>query len=139
MQIAVNFFEGIQKLLSFHNILSISGESGTGKTTLALQLVGTFLTHKEPYSESCIWIQASELFSLKRLNQLFEEQEEKLEYLQSNIFIIPQKNPIHTYEQQSSIIQNIIKSPVNIPPSAKYIVIDNISHHLRYKLTHHII
>jgi len=135
MQVEVDFFIGMKRLLSYHNIISISGESGTGKTTLALQLIGTFLTCKKPYSDSCVWIQASEHFPLKRLVQIFHEQKERLEYIQENIFVIPQNSPIHTYDQQSLIIQHIIGPLANIPPSLKYIVIDNISHHLRYKLT----
>ena len=135
MQIEVDIFGGIRKLLTHHNLISISGESGTGKTTLGLQLVGTLLTYEEPYLDSCIWVQASELFSLKRLTQIFQEQRKKLEYIQNNIYVIPQERPVHTYEQQSSIIQQIIGPTANIPPSLKYIVIDNISHHLRYKLT----
>jgi RecA/RadA recombinase len=131
----IDFFGGIRKLLGHHNILSISGESGTGKTTLTLQLVGSLLTHEQPFQDSCVWVQASELFSLKRLSQLFQEYDNKLEYIQNNIYLIPQKNPIHTYEQQASIIHNIISPKANIPPSLRYLVIDNISHHLRYKIT----
>lgn len=135
MLLEANFIEGIKKLLSYHNIVSISGESATGKTTLALQLIGLFLTNEKPYSDSCIWIQASEHFSLKRLTQIFQEEREKIEYVQNNIYVIPHKNPVHTYEQQSSIIQKIRGPLAIVPPSLKYIVIDNISHHLRYKLT----
>ena len=135
MQIEVDFFGGIRKLLTHHNIVSISGESGTGKTTLAIQLVGTLLTYEVPFTDSCIWVQASELLSLKRLTQVFQEQNKKLEYVQNNIYVIPQERPVHTYEQQSSIIQQIIGPTAIIPPSLKFIVIDNISHHLRYKLT----
>ncbi len=135
MQIEVDFFGGIRKLLTHHNIISISGESGTGKTTLGLQLVGTLLTYEEPYLDSCVWVQASELFSLKRLTQVFQEKGKKLKYIQNNIYVIPQERPVHTYVQQSSIIQQIIRPTAIIPPSLKYIVIDNISHHLRYMLT----
>ncbi|MFX0135026.1 MAG: NB-ARC domain-containing protein, partial [Candidatus Hodarchaeota archaeon] len=67
MLLEVNFFEGIKRLLAYHNIVSISGESGSGKTTLALQLVGNLLTYEYSSTDSCIWIQASEPFSLKRL------------------------------------------------------------------------
>ena len=38
--------------------ISVSGESGTGKTTLALYLVGNILISEEKYRGSCIWIQA---------------------------------------------------------------------------------
>lgn len=135
MQIEVDFFGGIRKLLTHHNIVSISGESGTGKTTLALQLIGKLLTYEEPCQDSCVWVQASELFSLKRLTQVFQEKGKKLKYIQNNIYVIPPKKPVHTYVQQSSIIQQIIRPTAIIPPSLKYIVIDNISHHLRYMLT----
>ncbi|MFW9874628.1 MAG: hypothetical protein ACFFG0_16095 [Candidatus Thorarchaeota archaeon] len=134
MQVEVDFFNGMRKLLNYHNIISISGKSGTGKTTLTLQLIGNLLTNEEPYSDSCIWIQASEILPIKRLNQIFQEHPKELEYIQNNIYIIPQKDVIHNYEQQASIIQNIIGPSVDIPPSLHYIVTDNISHHLRYKL-----
>ena len=134
MQTQFDFISGMRKLLSHHNIISISGESGTGKTTLTLQLVGSFLTDEAPYEDSCIWVQASELFSLTRLRQIFQDQKSKLEYIQNNIFVIPHNRPIHTYEQQISLFQRIIHPEFSIPPSLKYIVIDNISHHLRYKL-----
>lgn len=135
MHIGGNFFDGIRKLLTYHNIISISGESGTGKTTFAIQLVGTILSYEPPFEDSCIWVQASEKFSLKRLIQIFQEEKEKLEYIQNNIYIIPQNNPIRTYEQQGSLIQQLMDISSYLPPSLKYIVIDNVSHHLRYKLT----
>ncbi|MFX0002956.1 MAG: AAA family ATPase [Candidatus Hodarchaeota archaeon] len=134
MQTQVDFISGMRKLLSHHNIISISGESGTGKTTLALQLAGSFLTYEAPYEDSCIWVQASEPFSLTRLRQIFQDQKSKLEYIQNNIFVIPHNSPINTYEQQISLFQKIIHPEFNVPPLLKYIVIDNISHHLRYKL-----
>jgi RecA/RadA recombinase len=135
MLLQVKFFEEIRKLITHHNLISISGESGTGKTTFALQLIGTLLTSEEPYSDSCIWIQASESFSLKRLIQIFQENKEKLEYAQNSIYTTPQKSLIHTYEQQSLIFHQIVGNPAALPPFVKYIVIDNISNHLRYKLT----
>jgi GTPase SAR1 family protein len=135
MQRGLDFFEGIRKLLTRHNILSISGESGTGKTTLALQLVGNLLTFNQPYQDSCVWIQASELFPLNRLTQIFSPREEILRYIQDNIFVIPKKKTIITYVKQSEIIQNIINPNADLPPSLKLIVIDNISYHLRYRLT----
>ena len=131
----LNFLKGIQKLLSRHNIVSISGESGTGKTTLALQLIGKLLTYKEPNTDSCIWIQASEQFPIKRLTHIFKENPAELDYLTVNVYIIPQNKPIHNYEEQTSVLQMIINPTSIIPPSLKYIVIDNISHHVRYKIT----
>ncbi len=131
----INFFEGVKKLLSHHNILSISGKSGTGKTSLALQFVGKLLTLEEPYTQSCIWIQANESFPVKRLRQILADYPEKLDYITENVFIIPQDNPIPTYLEQSSILQKIISPSTVVPPDLKCIVIDNISHHLRFEIT----
>jgi predicted ATP-dependent serine protease len=136
VQVEVDFFEGFRKLLAHHNIVSISGKSGIGKTTLSLQLIGNLLTKNEPYKDTCIWIQAGEKFPLKRLTQMFENNPQKLEYIVNNIYTLPQKGLIHTYEEQSSIIEKILNPSFIEPPYLKYLVIDNISHHLRYKITH---
>ena len=132
----VDLINGIRKLLSHNNIISISGESGTGKTTLSLYLVGKLLTCDKSFTESCIWIQAGEIFPNNRLSQIFENYPEKLEYIQNNIYIQPTKKPIISFEEQKTIIKNMISPSAFLPPSLKYIVIDNISHHLRYKLQH---
>ncbi|MFX0106024.1 MAG: hypothetical protein ACFE75_11100 [Candidatus Hodarchaeota archaeon] len=134
MFLEVKFIEGIQKLLAYHNILSISGESGTGKTTLGLYLIGNIITNSEPFKDSCIWIQASELLPIKRLNQIFEESPKKVAYLKENIFVIPKGRVLYTYEAQSTLIQNLLLPSAILPPNLRCIVIDNISHHLRYKL-----
>jgi len=131
----IRFFIGIKELLSHNNILSISGKSGTGKTTLALQLVGNLLTSEEPYKESCIWVQANEAFPVKRLRQILADYPEKLDYITENVFIIPQDNSIPTYLEQSSILQKITSPSTVLPPDLKCIVIDNISHHLRFEIT----
>ena len=131
----ISFFTGIKELLSQNNILSISGKSGTGKTALVLQLVGNLLTYEELYTQSCIWIQANESFPVKRLRQIFADYPEKRDYINENIFIIPQYNPIPTYLEQASILQQIISPSTFLPPSLKFIVFDNISHHLRFEIT----
>ena len=79
------------------NVISISGKSGTGKTTLGLQLVGTILTSEKPYDSSCIWIQASEQFPKKRLVSLFKDSPGKIHYLLKNIFVYPEKKPVSNY------------------------------------------
>lgn len=131
---AVDFIQGIKKLCTHHNIISISGESGTGKTTLALFIIGNFLVDKKPYHDSCVWIQAGERFPFKRLSQLFQEQSEESQYIQQNIYVIPKKDPISSYKQQTSIIEKILTPSTVLPPNLRYIVIDNISHHLRFQL-----
>jgi len=133
MLLEIDLFSGIKKLLTYNNVISISGESGTGKTTFALQLIGRYLTWEEPFTDTCVWIQASEMFPFRRLTQLFG-QKKSLEYIQENIFVIPPHIPIHTYKQQTSLIQHLLEPSNIVPPSLKFVVIDNISHHLRYKL-----
>jgi len=108
------------------SVISISGPSGTGKTTLALSLVGNFLTLKPSLNESGIWIQASEAFPKNRLKTMFANQPDILQYLNEHIFIIPSKKPCSTYVDAEEFIP---------PPDLKFIVIDNISHHLRYKIS----
>ena len=84
--------DSIQNLFHNNTVISISGESGTGKTSLSLFLMGNFLTASNPYDSRGIWIQASESFSKKRLESLFRKDSEKLEYLNNNIFFIPRTN-----------------------------------------------
>ena len=110
-------------------VISISGKSGTGKTTLALQLVSTILTGEKPYENSCVWIQASELFPKKRLISLFKTSPGKLNYLLKNIFVIPRDKPFSNYKEQSTFFNEL--GTLLLPSNVKFIVIDNISHHLR--------
>jgi RecA/RadA recombinase len=110
-------------------VISISGKSGTGKTTLALQLVSTILTGEKPYENSCVWIQASELFPKKRLISLFKTSPGKINYLLKNIFVIPRNKPFSNYKEQSTFFNEL--GTLLLPSNVKFIVIDNISHHLR--------
>jgi len=117
------------------SVISISGPAGTGKTTLALSLVGNFLTLKPSLNESGIWIQASEAFPKNRLKTMFANQPDILQYLNEHIFIIPSKKPCSTYVEQLSVLKHINAEEFIPPPDLKFIVIDNISHHLRYKIS----
>ena len=119
-------------LLHQKNILSISGESGTGKTTLALYLIGHLLPNKEG---SCIWVQVSEQFPKKRLISLFRDKKDILHYLENHIFVIPKKNTCKTYQEQTTILQQLSNNTSALPPELKFIVVDNISHHLRFALS----
>ncbi len=126
-----DFFNGITKLFTYNNIISVSGESGTGKTTLALYLVGNCLKD----GEQCIWIQASEQFPIKRLDHIFEKHPKKLDSLRENIFVIPKNHIIHTYQEQCTLFQNLLVETAILPPNLRFIVVDNISHHLRYRIS----
>ncbi|MGB5912550.1 MAG: AAA family ATPase [Promethearchaeia archaeon] len=123
----------VKTLLQSRMLLSIYGKSGTGKTFLGLYLVGNLLTEKEPYHYQCVWIQASEFFPSKRLSQLFQKDIKKLRFLRNNIFITPLKKPFLSYQEQAVLISQIQHK--TLPPELKVIVIDNISHHLRYEIS----
>lgn len=112
------------------SILSISGESGTGKTTLAQQIIG-YLLLNESENRSCVWIQASEQFSQKRFRSLFPE---RAASLLQRIFLAPLKTPFQSYEQQLNLFNRISNGDAILPPNVSYMVIDNISHHLRYEV-----
>ena len=132
MLLELDFIGGIRKLFSRGNIVSISGESGTGKTTLALFIVGNLLTHDDQFEESCIWIQSSELFPIRRMTRMFEG--EKLSHVKQSIYIRPGNGTIKSYLEQCNIMGEIFNSTSILPPDVKFIVIDNISHHLRHVL-----
>ena len=111
------------------SIISISGKSGTGKTTLGLQFVSTILTCEKSYESSCIWIQASEQFPKKRLVSLFKDSPGKIDYLLKNIFVYPVKKPFSRYREQSTFFNEL--GTLLLPSNVRFMVIDNISHHLR--------
>ena len=113
-----------------NGIISLAGKSGTGKTTLALQLVSALMTLEEPYRDQSVWIQASEQFPKKRLKSLFKTYPDKINYLLKNFFIAPGLKPFSNYQEQSSYFRQL--KTIIFPNYVKIIVIDNISHHLRY-------
>ena len=78
----INYFE---KIILPYSVVSISGESGTGKTSFALYLVGNMVNSPS----CCIWIQASEPFPKTRLEAMFRNDQEKTNYLLKNTLIAP--------------------------------------------------
>jgi archaellum biogenesis ATPase FlaH len=111
-------------------IVSIMGESGTGKTTLALQFISKFMIENRSQKQQCLWIQASEAFPKKRLQTMYQNEPEILSALLKNIFVMPGKKPFSNITTQSAFLREF--ETLTLPPNIKYIVIDNISHHLRY-------
>lgn len=114
-----------------NDIISISGPSGSGKTTLALQLISNLIQlNKE---EKCIWVQASEPFSKKRLEALLSGNSTQKNYVLKNTFIFPPDHVISSYQEQLDLLMSLAYR--EYPPGIKYFVVDNISHHLRLYLS----
>lgn len=111
-----------------NKIISISGPSASGKTTLALQLI-TGISE----GEKSIWIQASERFAKKRLASLLAHDESQKTRVMKNTFLLPPTHVTLSFEELSSLLRNLCDQ--DFPPGTKFIVIDNISHHLRYALS----
>jgi len=88
------------------------------------------MTLEKPYRDQCVWIQASEQFPKKRLRSLLKSYPDKVDYALKNIFIAPGLKPFSNYQEQSSFFRRL-KTTI-FPNNVKNIVIDNISHHLRY-------
>ena len=122
----VSLFE----LLKKRRIISISGESGTGKTTLALQLIASGLSREGAFDHQAVWIQASEVFPRKRLQALFRSSSGKSDSLLKKIFLYPGSTPFLSYEDQSTFLATL--AGVMLPYGTRYLAIDNISHHLRF-------
>jgi len=116
-------------LLRERRIISVSGASSTGKTTLALQLVASALSSEVSIDEHCVWIQASEQFPKKRLHTFFKSSPGKFDHLVKKIFLYPVTSPFLSYEDQSAFFTTLGR--IILPFNTKYLVIDNISHHLR--------
>jgi len=126
------FFTVFQDLTKKNLVVSISGESGLGKTSLALYLIGNLIQIE---MTSCVWVQASESFPKKRMNSMFQKYNSVLDYLNNNVFVIPKYSCKDFVDFKSTIKLFLSKESV-FPPNVKYVVIDNVSHHLRYKLEH---
>jgi len=123
----------LKNILERYSFINIFGEAGTGKTTLALQLLGNLLTFPEINNRSAVWVQASDRFPTRRLKSLFSHNEFLLQSLLRHIFIIPKK-PAIDYYQQNTLLANLFRLRRRIPPNTYSLVIDNISHHLRYEI-----
>ncbi|MBA7511698.1 hypothetical protein ES705_03694 [subsurface metagenome] len=122
-------------LVKSNGLISLSGKAGTGKTTLALQFVSTLMTLEKPYRNQCVWIQASEQFPKKRLRSLFETYPDKVNYVLKNIFVAPGIKPFYSYQEQSVYFRKL--KAIIFPNNARFIVVDNISHHLRFAASSH--
>ncbi|MEJ2295765.1 MAG: hypothetical protein P8Y23_13500 [Candidatus Lokiarchaeota archaeon] len=123
-------FKGFKPLIAQHKIISIIGESSTGKTTLALQLIANLMSCNNSSNKEAIWIQASENFPKKRLIAMYQNKPGVVSSLLKRIYIIPKEKTFSNVSSQSNFFKNF-KNLV-LPPEVKYIVIDNISHLHRF-------
>jgi len=121
---------GIEVVLQKISIVNISGESGTGKTSFALYLVSQLLQNEE----YCIWINASEPFPKRRLETMYKNNQRQLKEKLSQFFIAPSK-VFPTFDDQSTFLRNLHSNGFPFPPSTRFIIIDNISHHLRLRVS----
>ncbi|MHA2392573.1 MAG: hypothetical protein ACXAEX_11575 [Promethearchaeota archaeon] len=122
--------KSFSEIFSQGTVISISGASGTGKTSLALYLIAEILKK----SESSIWIQASEPFPKSRLESMYNAQRTKLKFLLSQIYIAPGKI-FSSYPNQFHFLEKFVSDEYIYPPDLRFLVIDNISHHLRFYLS----
>ena len=116
-----------------NEVVSISGPSASGKTTLALQLVSELMNPEE--EEKAIWVQASEHFPKKRMEALLSEDIVQKAYVLKHTYIFPPTHVIQSFEELVEILERLSKQ--DLPHGIKLMVIDNISHHLRYHLSHY--
>ncbi|TXT58838.1 MAG: putative DNA repair and recombination protein RadB [Promethearchaeota archaeon] len=151
----------INELLGRFSVINIYGKSGMGKSTYGLQLLKFFLEpsisvakskiqmhfksesiYKHPEMEElevnevmayAIWIQASELFSKNRFITLFKDQPNAFDYMQNHTLILP-KGTCKDYYQMSILLNKLSGQEMVLPPNIAVIVIDNISHHLRFEI-----
>lgn len=108
-------------------VISISGPSASGKTTLALQIAASILE-----GEKTIWIQASERFSRKRVDSLFGNDGSQKAKVMKNTYLLPPTHTVLSFDELSDLLSNLCDQ--DLPPGIRFIVIDNISHHLRHAL-----
>ncbi|MEJ2251989.1 MAG: ATPase domain-containing protein [Candidatus Lokiarchaeota archaeon] len=121
--------KSIENMLQKESFINITGESGVGKTTFALQYVGKKLKK----GSICIWVQASEKFPKNRFLDLFSCTSEETQML-GQIILTPGFSLIQNLDYQERIISEVIKKSKIRPFRIQFIVIDNISHHLRTQI-----
>lgn len=119
----------VEPLLQDELLINITGQSGTGKTTFAMQYIGNMLSKER----ICLWFQAGEKFPKTRFLSLFTDDPGKRTVL-NRILLIPGKHTVIDLGHQERLIQKITSSLLMNPEKIQTIVIDDISHHLRQQI-----
>ena len=98
-------------------------------------MIGHQITSGSDFEDQALWVQSSEDFSRVRLESIFQEDDDKLQHLKENIFVTPSNVACSNFTEQQLALAKIIDNNTILPPYLKFIVIDNISHHLRFELS----
>ncbi len=117
--------------LKQYPFIHIYGKGGMGKTTLVLYLLSRLLKN----DETCLWVQASNLFPKRRLSQMVADFPERLNHLQSHFLILPNTGIIKDFKEQEYLLRKVSHAYLEKIPGLSYLIIDTISHHLRYHLS----
>ena len=129
-QFCIKFIDFMSNLLQDnYQMIQVSGDAGSGKSTFVQFLVGHLISNKENLS-SALWVNAGTPFSYKRLEDNFKDTPEKLTYIKSNIFL----TNISSYKKQQHLV-NVLTTMENFfPLNAKFLIFDSISRNFRLKL-----
>ena len=126
----ISVIDGLREVLEKNTVVHLSGKSGTGKTSFALYLIGQLLKDDD-YG---IWIQASESFPKKRFEIMYGTNQKHFNVLKNQLLVTPEKS-FSSFENQSRFMKKFGSEEFLYPPDVQFIVIDNISHHLRFHLS----
>lgn len=126
-------------LLNRFSLINIYGKGGTGKTTYALQLLSHYLPqplYDLKLEPRFVWVQASEKFPKRRLVEMYRDNKDVLQYLQTHILLYP-RFLIGEYDELCGRLTSLFGNSDILPFTPEAMVIDNISHYLRLEITNY--
>ncbi|MBD3254793.1 MAG: hypothetical protein GF383_06855 [Candidatus Lokiarchaeota archaeon] len=130
MQVNENSLREILEYFRSEPLISVSGKAGTGKTSLVLFILSKLVSS----NETCLWLQTSESFQVRRAKQFASADNSTKDSFLNYIFVVPRK-VCSSYSQQAIVLRNFMTNPSLESLGLKYMVIDNISSLLRFELT----
>lgn len=123
-----SILKGLLKLLEKDSVINVLGKAGTGKSSLMQFLLGNWLTRHE--RNKIVWVQACDMFSKKRYINFFGSTSGALR----NFLLIPAR-ALGSLEEQDRLLKRIADRDLLLPPNVRFLVIDNISRHLRTEMS----